>query len=80
MNLNGVFHAAGVAAGQRRCDRNAAAPRFLEHAAVALFQPGLAERKTAELVLTVRIGTADVKKNVRLKLVQGVLDGWNQRA
>src|SRR5262245_41347269 len=70
MNADGVFHAAGVAAGKRGGDGNIAAASSGEDTFVAGLEAGLAEAQAAKLVFLVGIGAANVKKNFWTKVVE----------
>src|ERR1700680_1481452 len=78
MNRYGVFYAAGVTAGKRRCDGNVARAYSFEYLAIPRLQSFRAERKTSQLVFAIRIGSTDVKNHVRTKFIQASLNRGNQ--
>src|ERR1700730_6231245 len=80
VDAHGVFDAACVPSRQRSRDGNTATAGLFEHFAVAFDQTPFRERQAAELILTKRIGSADVENNVRLKIVERFLHRGNQFA
>jgi len=78
VNADGVSHAAGVPAGKGGCDGNVAAASGEEDAFVASFEAGLTEAQAAKLVFFVRIGSPNVKKNFRTKVIEYTSYGGEQ--
>ena len=80
MDLDGVFEAAGVAAGQRDGDRNFLRARFLEHQSVAPLQPFDREFQPAQLIIAIGVGARHVIDQVGLKFVQRLIEAFLQFA
>src|SRR5579863_5088385 len=69
VNAHRVFHVSRVAARERRRHGNAALARLLKHFAVAHHESLLGQTQSAELIFAIRVGSADIKNNVRSKFL-----------
>ena len=74
VDVHGVVHFSGVAAGHRHGYRNAALPARFEHEAVAFCEALLADAEAAEPVVLVRVGSGEVDRELRSGSVQCFLE------
>ena len=75
VDLDGVFDAAGVAAGESGGHGNVAGASELEDAFVASLQASFGEAEAAELVFAKWVGATDVKQNIGTKFIERSFNG-----
>jgi len=79
VDADGVFHAAGIAAGQCCGHGDVAAARELKNTFIAGLQAGFCQAQAAELIFAEGVGTTYVEKNVRAEFLEGFFDGGEKK-
>ena len=78
VDLNGVFHAPGIAPCQRDGDGNILGARFLKYQLVALLQTFNRELEPAELIVAIGVGARHVVNQIRLKFTERLVEPFFQ--